>query len=214
MAPLHCTLLAIVRLIYQLVMRFPESITKTASVTKTLDGLVDRCRQQSKTGNAKQVFLSSTLDTEMNRLSTSIQDNISELRGLREQPLQIKLSSLPSQLTDGPGALALHGPRNDNDHSMINRIDILPTRDEVLCKTNPFLPINDYKESSTQFLPRGWSRHLDVHFRLYRQDMMNPLCAGIQAFIHLLQSTDRRADQDFVDPKATNQGQRQPECLQ
>lgn len=201
MAPLHCALLAIVRLMYQLVMRFPESITETAPPARTLAGLVDRCRQQSEAKNAKQVFLNSTLDTEMKRLSKIIQVKISGPSEPQEQPLRTKVSSLPSQSADGPGSLALHGPRNDNDHSMIKKIDILPTRDEVLCRTGPFLPINDYKEPSTHFLPRGWSRHLDVHFRLYRQDMMEPLCAGIQAFTDLLEKTDKHADKDLVDPK-------------
>ncbi|KAG9064778.1 hypothetical protein KI688_003037 [Linnemannia hyalina] len=200
MAPSHCALLAIIRLIYQLMMRFPDSTSGIATHVNDLAGLVDRCCQQSETGNARQVFLNSTLSMEMARLSTIVQNNIHDHIVSREQRLQATPLNLPFQPVDGPGELALHGPRNDNDHAMISKISICPTREEILSSSEPFLPLNDNVEPSTHFLPLGWSRHLDVHYRLYRQDMIEPLRVGIRAFVDLLERTDERSDQDFVDP--------------
>ncbi|KAF8943514.1 hypothetical protein BGZ47_005375 [Haplosporangium gracile] len=197
----HCALIAILRLIYQLVMRFPNSISGTATLIRDLSILVDRCRLQSETGSAKQVLFNSTLTTEMARLSTIVQNNIRVSRGCEEQSLQTTSSSIPSQSTSSPDDFAPHDPRRDNNHAMIDKINIFPTRGEVLCSTEPFLPINDHKEPSMHFLPRGWSRHLDIHFRLCRQDFMYPLCTGIQAFFDLLGTTDKCSGQDFVDPK-------------
>ncbi|KAF9140836.1 hypothetical protein BGX30_005907 [Mortierella sp. GBA39] len=76
MAPSHCALLAIIRLIYQLIMRFPDSNSGIAPHVSDLVGHVDRCCQQSETGNVRQVLLNSTLAMEMARLSTIVQNNI------------------------------------------------------------------------------------------------------------------------------------------
>ncbi|KAG0071814.1 hypothetical protein BGZ89_009347 [Linnemannia elongata] len=200
MAPSHCALLAIIRLIYQLMMRFPDSISGIAPHFSDLAGLVDRCRQQSEAGNTKQILLNTTLALEMSQLAKIVQGSLHDSSGYRGEHLRITSSSPSAFTADGPGALAPHGTRNDNDHAMINKINIYPTRDEVLCSLEPFLPLNDDKEPSTHFLPPGWSRHLDVHYRLYRQDAIEPLRICIQAFVHLLERTDKRCDQDFVDP--------------
>ncbi|KAF9548776.1 hypothetical protein EC957_005710 [Mortierella hygrophila] len=133
-----------------LIMRFPDSISEIAPHVSDLAGLVDRCCQQSETGNARQVFLNPTLAIEMARLSTIVQNNTHDHKISREQRLQATPLGLPFQPVDGPGDLALHGPRNDNDHAMIN--------------------------------------------------MIEPLRVGIQAFVDLLERTDKRSDQDFVDP--------------
>lgn len=201
MAPLHCALLAIARLIYQLVMRFPDSISGITPYVSDLAGLVERCRQQSETGNAKQVLLNTTLSIEMSQLFKIVQGSVRVPSGYRGHILQTTLSNPSSLTSDGPGMLAPNGPRNDNDHAMINNIKIYPTSEEVLCSSEPFLPLNDDKEPSTHFLPPGWSRHLDIHYRLYRQGTIEPLRAGIQAFVDLLERTDERSDQAFVDPK-------------
>ncbi|KAK3837820.1 MAG: hypothetical protein JOS17DRAFT_786926 [Linnemannia elongata] len=73
MAQLHCARLAIARLIYQLVIRFPDSISGITSYVSDLAGLVERCRQQSETGNAKQVLLNTILSIEMSQLFKIVQ---------------------------------------------------------------------------------------------------------------------------------------------
>ncbi|KAG0374707.1 hypothetical protein BGX24_010062 [Mortierella sp. AD032] len=199
-APLHCALLAIVRLFYQLVMRFPCSDPQMMQLIKKLTTLVKQCLQQKKTGLSQLVLLNSALFRDMKRLLGVVKDRVSGHRDSVTQPVQA-ISSTSSSSLSGPGELALHGPRHDNDHALIDKIDVLPTKDEVLCRDEPYLPINDIKESTTHFLSRGWSRHLDIHFRLYRQDMLKPLCASIQEFVDVLGRTDKHNDRTFADPR-------------
>lgn len=70
--------------------------------------------------------------------------------------------------TDGPGENSLLGPRHDNDHVYIHNINILPTTDECLSLRPPWLPSKDI--GSKHFMPHGYARHLDIHFRLLRYD--------------------------------------------
>ena len=46
-------------------------------------------------------------------------------------------------LVDRPGELSNSVPRHDNDSARIAKISILPTKAEVLCLRDPYLPIND-----------------------------------------------------------------------
>ncbi|CAE6502512.1 unnamed protein product, partial [Rhizoctonia solani] len=46
---------------------------------------------------------------------------------------------------DGPGELCESGPRHDNDHAEIELIRVAPTRDELLCEDEPYLPANFYE---------------------------------------------------------------------
>jgi len=45
---------------------------------------------------------------------------------------------------NGPGALCSTGSRHDNDAAEIQNIRIAPTRDELICRAEPFLPANFY----------------------------------------------------------------------
>ncbi|GAQ90342.1 NF-X1 zinc finger and helicase domain protein [Klebsormidium nitens] len=80
---------------------------------------------------------------------------------------------------DGPGHLSETGePRHDNDFEDFRAILVAPTPAEVLSNRDPFLPANVRPglPGSQHHLPRGTvDRHLDVHFRLLRQDLMGPL---------------------------------------
>jgi hypothetical protein len=116
----------------------------------------------------------------------------------QQLPLQTQPSSSHTPF-DGPGERALCGPRHDNDHAAMKEISLLPTGDEVLCRDEPYLPVADNMEPSPHFLPKGWPRHLDDHFRLYRQDMLGLFSTNIQAFVDLLDRTEKHSDQDFVD---------------
>ncbi|KAG0278676.1 hypothetical protein BGZ95_003404 [Linnemannia exigua] len=198
--PLRCALLAIVRLFYQVLTRFPNSAGALCPLVEDLIALVEQCLRQPEGENAKKIDLEFTLRTEMRRLSGIVRGMITNHDRSWQQTSQEKPPTSRSSL-NGPGELASQGSRHDNDHAMIGKIDILPTRDEVLCRDEPYLPINNDKEPLTHFLPSGWPRHLDDHFRLYRQDMLGLFRTGIQAFVDLLGKTDKRDDQDFVDPK-------------
>ncbi|KAF9905573.1 hypothetical protein EC991_001534 [Linnemannia zychae] len=195
---LSCAFLAIVRLFYQILTRFPDSASELDYLIKDLASLVDQCPQQLERREPRQVHLNSTLNMEMRRLSGISRDIITTCERSQPRSWQVLLS--PSEIPfDGPGKLALQGPRHDNDHAMISNIELFPTRDEVLCREEPYLPINN-RDLANHFLPNGWSRHLDDHFRLYRHDMMEPLSSGIQAFVDLLEISDRNNTQDGFDP--------------
>ncbi|KAG0279756.1 hypothetical protein BGZ95_000288 [Linnemannia exigua] len=193
-----CALLSIVRLFYQVLTRFPGSASELVPLIDDLVTLVGQCLQLLEGGHAQQVHLNSTLGMEMRRLSSIIHDMISNQEQSLPQPW-LTLSSPSGIPFDGPGKLALQGPRHDNDHAMIAKIDLVPTRDEILCRDEPYLPINNNKDQTTHFLPSGWSRHFDDHFRLIRHDIMEPFCSAIQAFVDILEKTNGRGNQDIFE---------------
>ena len=112
---------------------------------------------------------------------------------------------------DGPGILSIsQQPRHDNDHVLIQDIQILPTTDEVrlhplvtqkhqanislqiLSLRRPYMPIKSNEQP--HHLPQGPSRHIDIEFRHSRYESTEPiidLC--YHAMQHLLRS--KREDQ-------------------
>jgi len=83
---------------------------------------------------------------------------------------------------DGPGHLSIAGiPRHDNDHVDVAEISIAPTSDEVLCDKRPYLPHNG--RNAPHHLPDDLTaRHLDIHFRLLREDFMHSIRESCQAW--------------------------------
>lgn len=70
-----------------------------------------------------------------------------------------------------PGTLRAEGPRHDNDFSSISQIRIAPTHQELLCGLAPYLPV--VTPEAPHHLPEGsMERHLDIQFRLLREDLM------------------------------------------
>ncbi len=85
----------------------------------------------------------------------------------RQQVLQHRLL----QYYDPPGDLRPDGPRHDNDFEDISKIRIAPTRKELLCPLNPYLPA--FIPGATHHLPEhSMERHLDIQFRLLREELM------------------------------------------
>lgn len=63
------------------------------------------------------------------------------------------------------------GSRHDNDDDDFQSIKIAPTNQELQCELPPALPINH--PAAPHHLPLGtMKRHLDVHFRLYREEFV------------------------------------------
>ncbi|KAF8656766.1 hypothetical protein AX16_002444 [Volvariella volvacea WC 439] len=80
---------------------------------------------------------------------------------------------------EGPGNLRTSGPRHDNDDEDIHNISIAPTHEELLCELAPYLPANF--DGAPHHLPqRSVERHLDVQFRLLREELIAPLRMAIQ----------------------------------
>lgn len=91
-------------------------------------------------------------------------------------------------LVDLPGELSTSYPRHDNDSSLIAKINILPTKSEMLCVRDPYIPINDI--SAHHFL-NGPSRLFDINFRLLREDMIGPLRNAVTSILRSLQQNSR-----------------------
>jgi hypothetical protein len=73
---------------------------------------------------------------------------------------------------DPPGTLRNGGlPHHDNDFINIWDIRIAPTHEELVCPLPPNLPI--FLPLVPHRLPEGsMERHLDIQFRLLREEMM------------------------------------------
>jgi hypothetical protein len=86
--------------------------------------------------------------------------------------MQQALSSRLSHTYEPPGTLRDGGtPRHDNDSSDIHGIRIAPTHEELLCPLQPYLPV--FLPGAPHHLPENsMQRHLDIQFRLLREEMM------------------------------------------
>lgn len=74
------------------------------------------------------------------------------------------------QTYDPPGHLRPEGQRHDNDFANIVEIRICPTNDELMCPVPPHLPVT--VPGAPHHLPAGsMERHLDIQFRLLREDL-------------------------------------------
>ena len=82
--------------------------------------------------------------------------------------------ALVAQLTqsyDAPGALREEGVRHDNDSAVIQEIRIAPTHQELMCPVDPYLPY--FVANAPHHLPaNSMQKHLDIQFRLLREEMM------------------------------------------
>ncbi|CAG8518815.1 4362_t:CDS:10 [Funneliformis mosseae] len=85
---------------------------------------------------------------------------------------------------DPPGELSKNGKRHDNDFEEISEISIIPTIEEILCDRRPFLPFSH--PDAPHFLPNGAAKLLDTHFRLLREDLLNPIRGSISNLINVL----------------------------
>lgn len=75
------------------------------------------------------------------------------------------------QTYDPPGTLRDKGPRHDNDFVSIGDIRLAPTQEELLSMDPSYLPIN--AAEAPHHLPEdSMERHLDIQFRLLREELM------------------------------------------
>lgn len=85
-----------------------------------------------------------------------------------------KRKALAARLTqtyDPPGELRDEGARHDNDFADIRNIRVAPTRAELLCSLSPYLP--PFTSDAPHHLPLdSMERHLDIQFRLLREELM------------------------------------------
>lgn len=72
---------------------------------------------------------------------------------------------------DLPGSLSQNGARHDNDHADIDRIQILPTTEEIASPRQEYLPFVGSSQTHLSGLPEL----LDRQFRLLREDTVGQL---------------------------------------
>ncbi|KAF9129395.1 hypothetical protein BGW39_004203 [Mortierella sp. 14UC] len=207
---LQRALIAIVRLVYQMVKRKRDAQIEMADMVQELHGLVLRCTTMPSLA-AEAAFENTNLTREMARLQQVVNDAQDTIihpvnamtviggGGARAGRRDVNLVQL-HHFYDPPGDLSEDGPRHDNDLVNIVDISVLPTQKEIVAKRNPFLPSNDVPEAP-HFLPPGWRRQIDIHFRLYREDMMDTLRKGVSSFISLLERTDKNSDTTLLKQK-------------
>lgn len=206
---LQRALIAIVRLVYQLVKRKRDAQIEMADMVQDLHGLVLRCTTLPS-NTSEDAFENTNLSREMARLQQVVndaQDTI--IRPVEPSTMasgiamsggkHVNLVQLHHHY-DPPGELSDEGPRHDNDHLEISKISVLPTQTEIVSKRRPFIPSNDVADAP-HFLPAGWRRQVDIHFRLYREDMMDSLRKGVGSFISLLEKTDKTSDTTLLKQK-------------
>ncbi|KAL9611040.1 MAG: hypothetical protein Q9167_004287 [Letrouitia subvulpina] len=89
---------------------------------------------------------------------------------------------------DLPGELSQFGPRHDNDHHLIENIQILPTAQEMQSDRTEYLPLSDPNKSYYQGL-RGL---LDRQFRLRREESVGVLRDAVGRELEALESTSAK----------------------
>ncbi|KAK0443327.1 uncharacterized protein EV420DRAFT_1484981 [Desarmillaria tabescens] len=99
-------------------------------------------------------------------------------QGLREEHRSEALQAQLIQTYDGPGVLRLLGPRHSNDHRDIADIHIVPTHDEMISASLPYIPVNR-PDAPHHLAPNSMERHLDIQFRLLREELVAPIRASI-----------------------------------
>ncbi|KAF9280320.1 hypothetical protein BGZ74_002628, partial [Mortierella antarctica] len=191
---MSCALLAIVRLIYQIVTRILDARVTLADTVRTLAAQVQVCARIPN-GTDRDRFISRIMVTEANRLQRIVSDAEDSII-----PFLDVTAADPSSRSGGPnmaylrntfdppGALSTDGPRHDNDYVEISEINILPTQQEITCSRQPCLPSNGVPDAP-HFLAHGWKRQVDIHFRLYREDMMDSVRKSMTSFLDALQHT-------------------------
>ncbi|KAF2092264.1 P-loop containing nucleoside triphosphate hydrolase protein, partial [Saccharata proteae CBS 121410] len=75
-----------------------------------------------------------------------------------------------------PGSLASSGPRHDNDHEDISKIQILPTMSEIQAIRPEYLP----RKNTRSFHENHLQGYLDAQFRLLRRNCIGPLIDTIR----------------------------------
>ncbi|KAG0019054.1 hypothetical protein BGZ82_000269 [Podila clonocystis] len=204
---LSCALLAIVRLIYQIVIRIPNSHINLLRTVRTLHIRVHTWAKMSK-GTERDLLINKIMVKEVKsllRIVSEAEDTVIPLLDVATAAPgaeAVNLSANPQQSNafDPPGESSVLKARHDNDHVEISDINILPTQQEISCIRAPFLPFNGVADAP-RFLAHGWKCQLDTHFRLCREDMMDPLRQSVKSFLVALRQTPIGEEDRLLDHK-------------
>ncbi|KAF8978876.1 hypothetical protein BGZ46_006063 [Entomortierella lignicola] len=205
---LQRALIAVTRLVYQFIKRFKDARIQLGGIIKKLH------RQQVAilqlgTDSDEDRYLDIVLASEISRLQKIVNDTERSIANVNSSTFSSQATTLNTnrpnmvyltQTYDPPGNKSPRGPRHDNDHEDITDIKVLPTRDEITSDRPAFLPSNGVPDAP-HFLPPGWKRQLDIHFRLYREDMLDSLRRGVKAFLKVLEETPSHNEDVLLQKK-------------
>ncbi|KAF9322711.1 hypothetical protein BG006_002122, partial [Podila minutissima] len=204
---MSCAVLAVVRLMYQLITRIHDACIDLAPSIKKLAQNVTSYATGSN-GTARERHIYEIMVKELDRLQRIVSDAedaaISLLDVIAADPGAVShIVPTKTQMRlafDPPRKRSANGPSHDNDHVEITNISILPTEQEITCSRAPFLPSNGVPDAH-HFLAHGWKRQVDTHFRLYREDMMDPFQRSMKSFLAVLRHTPFGEENRLLDNK-------------
>ena len=121
-------------------------------------------------------------------------------------PKFVSEKEISRYMSDAPGEIRTRGPRHDNDRVNIADIQILPTQSEMVSLNAQYLPC---QSGPLAYLSSHWikddvERHIDVQFRLVREEMIAPIRQAIQHFF-LMDVIQSAEDTDFQFPFETGE---------
>ncbi|GBC28104.1 uncharacterized protein OCT59_008525 [Rhizophagus irregularis] len=173
-ATINETMCNIARDLQRLKVDYQQSIEQQPSPTST-DPLINNLE-------TRKLFFE-ILEKEMNIMNKML-PIIEKTSKRLNSKLQLREKAIANVFYDPPGELSNNGRRHDNDFERISEISIIPTKEEVMCDRQPFLPSS--LPNAPHFLPDGMERLFDTQFRLLREDMLNVIRSGISNFITAL----------------------------
>ncbi|RKO96430.1 hypothetical protein CAUPRSCDRAFT_11877, partial [Caulochytrium protostelioides] len=129
----------------------------------------------------------------------AIRDRVAGVGGDTNAPdmdniTQLRLTMPMRELTtiDYPGRLSRFGRRHDNDCVNVDQIEIMPTLGEIMAERPPYLPLIDHDTWHEDGV-RGLAER---HFRLMRQDIMQPIIRMIRCALKV-EGTKREMFDDY-----------------
>jgi hypothetical protein len=141
----------------------------TAAVTRGVDLLLD----MSKSVRSREEIL---------------EEELERVREAEDRRLAIELTfsegtRVPREEEPLPGELHPDGPRHDNDKSDFREISAIPSADETKCDALPYLPLQLRDHRGSGWIADPVDRHLDIQFRLTRQDAIAAPLAAVRAYL-------------------------------
>lgn len=113
-------------------------------------------------------------------------------------------------MNEGPGSFRQNGPRHDNDAADFRQIQVVPNQSEIACLLSPYLPFQSGRlaGASNSWMDDDVDRHLDIQFRLTREDMIAPLRKAIHHFFqsNILGTTSKKHHFKFYDDHRSQGG--------
>lgn len=100
---------------------------------------------------------------------------------------------------DLPGQLSTEGPRHDNDHAQISKIQLMPTYEEIMSTRKEYLPTTD----STQWHLPGICGRLDREFRLLREDTVGQVRNAVRDILDQIRSSNHNRHQQSQNSART-----------